>query len=95
MEAGLDDGCGISDGHGDLGGKPGKGVGDAFFLRRPDISAVASIGIQGRANIPAINTMCGPGFASSGFFMDDNVNAGGCNGGPVEIIGAIDLGIGR
>jgi hypothetical protein len=35
-----------------------------------------------------------PGCAVGGFVVDEDVNAGWCNGSPIEIVAAVKLGVG-
>ena len=41
-------------------GEPGQGVGDAFFLGRPDPSLAEMVQLEGRANVPSIDAMRRP-----------------------------------
>jgi hypothetical protein len=96
MEDVFDTGCnhvvGRGDGHGDLLRKPSESVGDAFLASGPDPGAVAAIGLESRADVPAIDTMWGPGAALRRLLVDEDSSARRSNGSTVEIEGAMDLG---
>jgi hypothetical protein len=60
-------------------------------LGRPDVSAIASVGIQGRANVPAINSVGCPGLAKGQLLVDDDVDTWGGDGSAIEVVISIDL----
>jgi hypothetical protein len=95
VEASQDEIVGGGEGHGDLGREPRDGVGDAFGARVPQPNAVAAVGIKGWASVPTIQRMRRPGGAVGGFVMDEDANARWCDRSPIEIIAAMELGIGR
>ena len=71
FDAGRDEVGGRGEGHFDgSGGEPGDGVGETFFLGGPDPGAVASVRVEGRSNVPAINAVSGPGAPIGRFLMD-------------------------
>ena len=72
-------------------GKPREGVADSLGIGGPDVSAVASIGFEGWANVPPVKAVGCPGFAIGGFFVDQDSNAGGGYGGTVEVEVSMDL----
>jgi hypothetical protein len=57
LEASEDEIVGGGKGHGDLGGEPGDGVGNAFRTRIPQPDGVAAIRVECRANVPAVKGM--------------------------------------
>jgi len=81
--------------HGNLGGEPCQGVGDALGMsvRCPD--HVASVRTEGRPKVPTVDPVRGPSLANSGLFVEDDADAGRGNGSAVEIKGAMELGPGR
>ena len=91
LDAGSDDVSGRGEGHGSCMGKPGDSVTDAFALGAPDPTIVASVGVKGRANIPSIQGMGGPGVAFARLEMGQDLDARGSNGSAVKIKMAVDL----
>jgi hypothetical protein len=73
-------------------GEPSQGIGDAFVASGPDPGAVASIGVESWANVPAVDTVWGPGPAAVRLFKDKDVDAGRGDGRAIEVVGAVDLG---
>ena len=71
--------------HGNLGGEPCQGVGDALGMsvRCPD--RVASVRTQGRPKVPTVNPMGGPAASHRGLVVDDDTDDGQGNGCSVEI----------
>ena len=64
-----------------FGRDPGLGVADTGTACIPEPRGVATVGVEGRANIPGVKTMWGPGAAFFRFFMDDYANTRGVQGG--------------
>ena len=60
---------GRAGGHVDFGRIPGEGITNAFSTGIPYPDVVTAIGFEGRANVPAIKSMRGPGFADGRFFV--------------------------
>ena len=86
-------GCGS--GHRHLVWEPGKGVGMDNFVGAPCHTGVATVALQVRANIPAVNAGGRPGAALAGFLVDDNVGAKRGKRVFVVVVGAMKLGPGR
>jgi hypothetical protein len=80
-KTGLNDGEVIGYRHGNGVGEPCYCVNDAFGLGGPDPGAKASIMFKGGADIPSVDAMRSPCLSTIGLFMDDNINAGGGQGG--------------
>ena len=57
-------------GHGAIVGKEFNGLGNEFGGRRRYVDAVAAIVLGGCANVPAVDTVNGPGAADGRGFMD-------------------------
>jgi hypothetical protein len=85
----------VGDRHGDDGGKPSKGAGDALGICGWDIDSVTSIRVHGWADVPAFNSMRGPRFALCRLVMDNNLDARWSQRSSVEVELAVDLGPGR
>ncbi len=54
-----------------------------------------TVGVEGRSDVPSVESMGVPGATGFRFVMDDDVCAGGSKGGAVKIKGSIYLGVGR
>jgi hypothetical protein len=71
--------------HGNLGREPGDSVGDALGTGVPQPDRVATVRIQGRADIPTVEGMGGPSGALGGLVVNEDTDAGRGNGGAVEV----------
>lgn len=60
-----------------------------------DPDAVAAVGVLGRADIPAVEAMWGPGAAVFGLNVGDHTTTRRANRCSIEVKVAIDLGVGR
>lgn len=80
--------------HVDVGWEPGKCVSDAFCGGFNNPHTVAAVVVAGWTEVPAVNSMWGPGAAGGRFFMDKDAGARGSQWGAVEIKCAMDLGPG-
>jgi hypothetical protein len=78
--------------HCDFGGEPGDSVGDALGTGLPDPDGVAAIGVEGWAEVPAVEGMRGPGGAIAGLVMDEDSNARWGNRRAIKVKGAVHLG---
>jgi len=80
--------------HGNLGGEPCQGVGDALGMsvRGPD--HVTAVRTKGRPKVPTVDPVRGPSLVHSRLFVEDDADAGQGNGSVVEIKGAMELGPG-
>ena len=67
------------DRHGDLSGEPRKSVTDAGCPAVPEPDAVASIGLHGWSNVPAIFSMWGPSGPFCWLDMSQDPNPWRCN----------------
>jgi hypothetical protein len=74
--------------------EPRDGVGDAFGARIPQPNAVATVGIKGWASVPAVQSMSRPGGAVGGFFVNEDADARWRDGSAIEIVAAMELGVG-
>jgi len=70
LDASKDEVISGGEGHGDLGREPFQGVGNAFLLGLPNVGPVATVGVKGRAKVPSIDAVWGPGGTVSGLLMD-------------------------
>ncbi len=75
--------------------EPGDRVGDTFGAGVAGPDAVTAVVVHGRAKVPTVDGVRGPGRTGSGLFMDQDFDARGSQGGPVEIKKTKDMGIGR
>jgi hypothetical protein len=57
-------------GNGDSRGEPGDSVGDTLGLGGPDVSAVASIMVEGRTDVPGVKSVRIPSGALGWFEVD-------------------------
>ena len=78
--------------HGNFRRKPGDGVRNAFGSGFEHPNGVTSIRVEGRTGVPSIIGMRRPRRSVVRLFVDEDTNAGWCNGGAVEVVGAIELG---
>lgn len=69
-------------------------VSDAFVAGAGDPGAIASVGVKGRAYVPAFNTMGRPGLSVIRLHVGTDLNTGGGQWSAIEIEGAVDLGPG-
>jgi hypothetical protein len=86
---------GGGEGHGDFGWEPLERVGSSFGTGFPDPDSVASVQIRGGADVPAINSVGRPRCTYVRCLMHEDSDARWCNGGAVEVEGAVDLDPGR
>jgi hypothetical protein len=91
LKARLDHSGGVCNWHWYFCRAPCQGVRDALPLGRPDVGAIASVGIQGRANVPAINSVGCPGLVKGRFLMDNDVDTWGGDGRAIEVVISVDL----
>ena len=80
--------CGVgggSSGHVDVSRKPGESIGDSFGASFVGIDSVASIVVQSRTKVPAVNAMRCPRFAIVGFVVNEDFCAGWSQWCTVEI----------
>ncbi|EEC46686.1 predicted protein [Phaeodactylum tricornutum CCAP 1055/1] len=82
-------------GHGCAAGEPRKGVGNTFGRCFGDPDAVATVVVQGWAEIPTFDSVGGPSFASSRLDVNKDASAGRSLGGAVKVKGAVELGMSR
>jgi hypothetical protein len=75
-------------------GEPGNSVGDTFGSGVAGPHTVTTIVVHGWAQIPAVDSMRGPGATNLGFFMDEDLYARRGHGGAVEVKETKDMGVG-
>jgi hypothetical protein len=78
-------------GNRDSRGEPGDSVGDTLGLGGPDVSAVASIMVEGRTDVPCVESVRIPSGALGWFEVDKAVGAGWCDRMGREIVLAVHL----
>lgn len=81
--------------HGDVGGEPGEGVGNAFGRGGIGPDGVAPIVLHCWADVPTFNCVWGPRFADGGGFVDEDSGSWWGKRRSIEVEGAVDLGPGR
>ena len=81
--------------HGHMGGEPFEGIGVAFGVCGRDERAIAAVVLCRMADVPAVFTMRGPGFADGWFLVYNDFGAEGAEWCAVEIEGTVELGVGR
>ena len=77
--------------HGAIVGGEIEGLGDAFSGHGRYIDAVAAIVLWECADVPAIDSVTGPGAADGRCFIDKYLSDGWCKGRAIEIVGAVEL----
>ena len=85
-------GCGR---HFNIGGKPGKGVGDAFGAGFVCVDAVAAVVVHSWSEVPPFDAVRCPCCTVVGFLMDQNFCSRGREWGAVEVEGPENKGLGR
>lgn len=75
MDAGKDEISGGREGHLHFGGEPRQGVTNACGTSVPHPHGIAPVGFEGRADIPPVRAMGGPGGAFAGFDVDQDADA--------------------
>jgi hypothetical protein len=78
--------------HGYFCRKPGDGVRNTFGSGFEHPNGVAAIRVEGRTYVPSVIGMWRPRRSVVGLFVDEDTNARWCNGGAVEVKGAVELG---
>ena len=71
------------------------GLGDAFVGRGKYVDVLAAIFLGRCANVPTVDAVTGPGAADGRGFMDKHLSARWCKGRSIEIVGAVEMGLGR
>ena len=94
LEAGDNGVGGRTVGHFNFGGAPRDGVTDADGAGFPNPNLPASVGIEGGADMPTIQTMWGPGGSFVGFVVREDAAAGGAKGRTIELERTVELGAG-
>ena len=88
---GQDKMIGGGEGHGNFCRKPGDGVRNTFGSGFKHPNGVAAIRVEGRTGVPSVVGMWRPRRSVVWLFVDKDTNARWCNGGAVEIVGAVEL----
>jgi hypothetical protein len=78
-------------GHGDPAGKTGKAISNRFGTSLSDPHAMAAIVVEGRAKVPAFDSMWGPSFADGRIHLHKDESAKGRKWGLIVIKGSVEL----
>ena len=77
--------------HLDLRRKPGEGVGDAFGRSGVGPDRVATIVLEGGADVPAFDGVGCPGFVHGRWLVDEDTSTGRSKRRAIEVKRAVDL----
>jgi hypothetical protein len=93
LQPGQDEIVGGCQRHYDFRGEPRKGVAQSGGAGVPQPDCVTPVRFKGRPDVPAVRPVGRPRGAFGGFDMDKDADAGRGQGRPIEVDGAVKLGM--